>query len=65
MAPLAAPNGLGLVEEYRRLRTLTEAPVKVPIPGPYTLAGCLQGGEVYRDRLRLHHWAEIVVLFAV
>lgn len=24
--------------------------MKVPIPGPYTLAGCLQGGEVYRDR---------------
>src|SRR5262249_34334688 len=49
-APLAAPRGLGLVEEYRRLRSVTAAPVKVPIPGPYTLAGCLQGGEVYRDR---------------
>jgi 5-methyltetrahydropteroyltriglutamate--homocysteine methyltransferase len=47
---LAAPNGLGLVAEYRRLRTLTDAPVKVPVPGPYTLAGCLQGGDVYRDR---------------
>jgi 5-methyltetrahydropteroyltriglutamate--homocysteine methyltransferase len=22
----------------------------VPIPGPFTLAGCLQGGDVYRDR---------------
>src|SRR5690349_23043916 len=31
-APLTAPRGLGLVEEYRRLRTLTDAPVKVPIP---------------------------------
>src|SRR5262245_42496428 len=50
VAPLTAPQGLGLVEEYRRLRTLTDAPVKVPIPGPYTLAGCLQGGKVYRDR---------------
>src|SRR5262245_25562161 len=49
-APVAAPEGLGLVEEYQRLRTLTGAPVKVPIPGPYTLAGCLQGGVVYRDR---------------
>src|SRR5205085_11995728 len=47
---LTIPNGLGLVEEYRRLRTVTDAPVKVPIPGPYTLAGCLQGGDVYRDR---------------
>jgi 5-methyltetrahydropteroyltriglutamate--homocysteine methyltransferase len=32
------------------LRTLTDAPVKVPVPGPFTLAGCIQGGDVYRDR---------------
>ena len=50
IAPLAAPAGFGLVEEYQRLRTLTQAPVKVPVPGPYTLAGCIQGGEVYSDR---------------
>jgi 5-methyltetrahydropteroyltriglutamate--homocysteine methyltransferase len=50
VGPLAAPRGLGLVEEHRRLRTLTDAAVKVPVPGPFTLAGCLQGGEVYRDR---------------
>lgn len=50
VAPLAAPRGLGLVEEYQRLRTITTAPVKVPVPGAYTLAGCLQGGEVYKDR---------------
>jgi 5-methyltetrahydropteroyltriglutamate--homocysteine methyltransferase len=48
--PLAAPNGLGVVEEYERLREITATPAKVPIPGPYTLAGCLQGAEVYRDR---------------
>jgi len=47
---VAAPHGLGLVEEYRRVRALTDAPIKVPVPGPYTLAGCLQGGGVYRDR---------------
>jgi 5-methyltetrahydropteroyltriglutamate--homocysteine methyltransferase len=50
VAPLEAPQGLGLVEEYKRLRAETDAPVKVPIPGPFTLAGCLQGGSVYRDR---------------
>src|SRR5262245_18703500 len=50
VGPVAAPQGLGLVEEYRRLREVTDAPVKVPVPGPFTLAGCLQGGEVYRDR---------------
>jgi 5-methyltetrahydropteroyltriglutamate--homocysteine methyltransferase len=48
--PISAPQGLGLVREYRRLREYTAAPVKVPVPGPFTLAGCLQGGEVYRDR---------------
>lgn len=50
VGPLAAPHGLGLVEEYQRLRTITSARVKVPIPGPFTLAGCLQGGEVYSSR---------------
>jgi 5-methyltetrahydropteroyltriglutamate--homocysteine methyltransferase len=45
-----APHGLGVVEEYKRLRSVTSAPVKVPVPGPFTLAGCLQGGQVYRDR---------------
>jgi 5-methyltetrahydropteroyltriglutamate--homocysteine methyltransferase len=50
VAPLAAPRGLGLVEEYQRLRTITSARIKVPVPGPFTLAGCLQGGEVYSSR---------------
>lgn len=49
-APLAAPVGLGTVDEYRRFRAVTDAPAKMPVPGPFTLAGCLQGGEVYPDR---------------
>lgn len=48
--PLSAPQGLGVIAEYRRLREITDAPAKVPVPGPFTLAGCLQGGEVYPDR---------------
>ena len=48
--PITAPNGLGIVAEYQRLRALTDAAVKIPVPGPFTLAGCIQGGEVYRDR---------------
>lgn len=52
-AEITAPHGLGLVEEYQRLRTLTAAAVKMPIPGPYTLAGCIQGGDVYGDRQRI------------
>ena len=50
IGPLTAPHGLGLVEEYRRLRQYTTAPVKMPIPGPFTLAGCIQGGDVYGNR---------------
>ncbi len=50
---VSAPDGLGLVTEYRRLREITDAPVKMPVAGPFTLAGCLQGGEVYRDRLAI------------
>jgi 5-methyltetrahydropteroyltriglutamate--homocysteine methyltransferase len=48
--PLTAPAGLGAVLEYRRLREYTLAPVKVPVPGPFTLAGCIDGGAVYSDR---------------
>src|SRR5262245_46021811 len=50
VAHLTAPCGLGLVNEFHRLRAITSAPVKVPIPGPFTLAGCITGGEVYRNR---------------
>ena len=48
--PITAPDGLGTVAEYRRLREYTDAPVKVPVPGPFTLAGCIDGGAVYADR---------------
>jgi 5-methyltetrahydropteroyltriglutamate--homocysteine methyltransferase len=50
VGPLEAPRGLGLVAEYERLRSITQAPVKVPVPGPFTLAGCIQGGKVYSGR---------------
>src|SRR5262249_7308395 len=52
-APLAAPHGLGLVQEYKRLRAITDAPAKMPVPGPFTLAGCIEGGEVYQDRQKI------------
>ncbi len=50
VAPLQAPRGLGLVAEYRRLRELSDAPIKMPVPGAFTLAGCISGGDVYQDR---------------
>jgi 5-methyltetrahydropteroyltriglutamate--homocysteine methyltransferase len=49
-ANLSAPDGLGTVAEYRRLREYTDAAVKVPVPGPFTLAGCIDGGPVYAGR---------------
>jgi 5-methyltetrahydropteroyltriglutamate--homocysteine methyltransferase len=50
IAPLSAPDGLGTVNEYHRLREYAPGPVKVPVPGPFTLAGCIDGGDVYPNR---------------
>ncbi len=46
-----APNGLGLVEEYKYVRGRTNRPIKMPCPGPYTLAGRLKPGAIYKDRV--------------
>src|SRR4051812_36987783 len=50
VAPLEAPQGLGVVPEYGRLREYPAAPVKMPVPGPFPLAGCIDGGPVYPGR---------------
>ncbi len=50
VSKLAAPQGLGTREEYRRLRAITDLPIKMPVPGPFTLAGRIEGGTVYPDR---------------
>ena len=49
---IAAPNGLGVVEEFRFASTRTTRPLKVTIPGPYTLSGRLSygPGQVYGHR---------------
>jgi 5-methyltetrahydropteroyltriglutamate--homocysteine methyltransferase len=51
-APLAAPRGLGAVEEFRRLRRLAPSGVtlKASMPGPYTMSGRLVPGPLYADR---------------
>jgi len=41
--PLAAPNGLGVVEEFRYLKSIARARIKATLPGPFTLAGRLAG----------------------
>ncbi|MCC7209416.1 MAG: methionine synthase [Anaerolineae bacterium] len=48
---IAAPRGLGLVDEYTHVRTRTTRAIKMPIPGPYTLAGRLKPGAIYKDRV--------------
>ncbi|HEX6891502.1 MAG TPA: methionine synthase, partial [Chryseolinea sp.] len=49
---ITAPNGLGVVKEYKRLQRL--APVgpalKASVPGPYTLSGRLLPNSQYPDR---------------
>lgn len=48
---ITAPKGLGCVEELHRFRQVAPAALtKMPVPGPFTLAGCIDGGTVYRDR---------------
>jgi 5-methyltetrahydropteroyltriglutamate--homocysteine methyltransferase len=52
---LAAPRGLGVVEEFRRLKRLAPPHVtlKASVPGPYTLSGRLIPNAQYPDRLAL------------
>jgi 5-methyltetrahydropteroyltriglutamate--homocysteine methyltransferase len=49
--PLAAPEGLGLLPEWAYVRKVATHPVKMPIPGPYTLAGRIKGGDLYKTRM--------------
>ena len=52
---LTAPNGLGAVKEYTRLKRLApDGPtLKASIPGPYTLSGRLLPNEKYKDRFAI------------
>ena len=53
--PLNAPQGLGAVEEFRRLKEVApDGPtLKASVPGPYTLSGRLEPADVYRDRFEV------------
>jgi len=52
---LAAPRGLGTVEDFRRLQRLAPAgpTLKASVPGPYTLSGRLLPNDHYHDRYAL------------
>jgi 5-methyltetrahydropteroyltriglutamate--homocysteine methyltransferase len=49
---LTAPRGLGVVEEYERLKRLAPngPTLKASVPGPYTLSGRLNPNQPYPDR---------------
>ena len=52
---LSAPDGLGAVAEFRRLKRIAPAgPVlKASVPGPYTLSGRLLPNARYKDRYEI------------
>jgi 5-methyltetrahydropteroyltriglutamate--homocysteine methyltransferase len=52
LEPIAAPDGLGVIEEFQYARTRTTRPLKVTLPGPYTLSGRLTSGpgQIYAHR---------------
>jgi len=50
---ITAPEGLGLIQEFAYVRTRTARPIKMPCPGPFTLAGRIKPGAIYRDRLEV------------
>jgi len=52
LEPIEAPDGLGVIDEYRYASRRATRPLKVTLPGPYTLSGRLRTGpgEVYRER---------------
>lgn len=61
IALIAAPQGLGLVPEFEYVRTRTARPIKLPCPGPFTLAGRIAPGSAYTDRMSVAYaLAEII-----
>lgn len=52
---LSAPDGLGAVKEFLRLKKLAPAgpTLKTSVPGPYTLSGRLVPNATYKDRYEI------------
>lgn len=59
--PFAAPEGLGLVEEFKYAQQRADRPLKVPCPGPFTLAGRIITGGIYPTRMDVAHaFSEVI-----
>lgn len=52
---ITAPNGLGVVKEFKRLQRLAPSgpTLKASVPGPYTLSGRLLPNAQYTDRYEI------------
>jgi 5-methyltetrahydropteroyltriglutamate--homocysteine methyltransferase len=67
--PIVAPKGLGVVAEFRQLKTLApDRPLKVTLPGPLTFAGAIDVGarsveQILADLIGLVH-TELMALAA-
>ncbi len=48
--PITAPAGLGLAAEFDYVKQRTTRPIKMPCPGPFTLAGRIRPGALYKTR---------------
>ena len=48
---ISAPDGLGCLEDWAYVQSISDRPVKACVPGPFTLSGRLQTGGIYQDRL--------------
>jgi len=62
IAPIQLPpGGLGLAEDFRFLRSRTQQPIKVTLPGPMTLGSRIDPGDAYPDRSAVFEFfAEVV-----
>lgn len=63
LEPVTAPHGLGVVAEFEYARARAKRPLRVTIPGPFTLSGRLMTGAVYSSR-RDAAWALVPILNA-
>jgi 5-methyltetrahydropteroyltriglutamate--homocysteine methyltransferase len=65
LEPITAPHGLGVVAEFEYARGRTRRPLKMTLPGPFTLSGRLINGpgRVYPDRIAAA-WAFVPIVNA-
>lgn len=53
LGEISAPQGIGAVADFRYLKSIARAEVKVCVPGPFTLSGRLIPDARYPDRLAI------------